>query len=85
MEQNGQTVFESMILDTDSAINDTPKDMLDEPSLPRRNSADDVDVSRPRKRPAVMISGDDQNEVDMVGAPNRRQLQISKSGKLTAP
>lgn len=62
MDQNGQSDSGFMALDTLTATGSASRDVLDEPTAPRRNSTDDHDTSRPRKRPAVMLGQDDRPE-----------------------
>ncbi|KAL7275754.1 hypothetical protein RUND412_001304 [Rhizina undulata] len=57
MENNGQDLeLNSLALDPVSPASNTSKDMLDEPAAPRRNSTDDNDPTRPRKRLAAMAA-----------------------------
>ena len=60
MDQNGELETNSMALDPVSPSSNTSRDLLDEPTAPRRNSTDDNDTTRPRKRPAVMAVGTDE-------------------------
>lgn len=62
MDQNGKSDTNSMVLDPVSPGSNNSRDMLDEPAAPRRNSTDDNDTTRPRKRPAVMAGSEEQRE-----------------------
>ena len=62
MDGNGESESNSMNLDPVSPGSSNPRGMLDEPAAPRRNSTDDNDPTRPRKRPAVMVASEDQRE-----------------------
>jgi hypothetical protein len=66
MERNGESDTNSMVLDPVSPSSSNSRDMLDEPTVPRRNSTDDNDTTRPRKRPAVMAGSEELREVNPV-------------------
>lgn len=59
MEKNGELGPNFMVVDPVSPASSNSKEVSDEPAAPRRNSIDDNDPSRPRKRLAAMAIYDD--------------------------
>ena len=65
MEKNGELDSSFMAVDPVSPASNNSKDLLDEPAAPRRNSTDDNDPTRPRKRLAAMAIHDDMKDVEV--------------------
>ncbi|PWW75811.1 hypothetical protein C7212DRAFT_202097 [Tuber magnatum] len=66
MEKNGELDSSFMAVDPVSPESNNSKDLLDEPAAPRRNSIDDNDPTRPRKRLAAMAIHDDMKDAEVV-------------------
>jgi len=65
MEKNGELDSSFMAVDPVSPASNNSKDLLDEPAAPRRNSTDDNDPTRPRKRLAAMAIHDDMKDSEI--------------------
>lgn len=63
MEKNGDLDSNFMAVDPVSPASSNSKEVSDEPAAPRRNSIDDNDPSRPRKRLAAMAIYDDADNI----------------------
>lgn len=61
-----------MAVDPVSPASNNSKDLLDEPAAPRRNSVDDNDPSRPRKRLAAMAIHDDVKDAAITAEASRQ-------------
>lgn len=75
MEKNGELDSNFMAVDPVSPASSNSKEVSDEPAAPRRNSIDDNDPSRPRKRLAAMAIYDD--------ADNTKQALPAKDEQTT--
>ncbi|KAF8540862.1 hypothetical protein BDD12DRAFT_804231 [Trichophaea hybrida] len=84
MDQNGESDTNSMVLDPVSPGSNNSRDMLDEPAAPRRNSTDDNDTTRPRKRPAVMAGSEEQRE-NLAISPQLRHSDASDGSEPRLP
>lgn len=76
-ENGGAAVDPQVILESPSQTTSSIKEMPDEPTAPRRNSTDDNDPTRPRKRPAVMAPAEEPNKHLSIPGADESAIAVS--------